>query len=33
MGDLLRRLSGWLWPAPDTHALAALDGGPGPEPR
>ena len=31
MADLLRRLRRWLWPDhPD--ALAALDGGPGPEP-
>lgn len=33
MPDLLRRLAGWLWPIPDPHAIAALDGGPGPEQR
>lgn len=31
MRELLRRFVGWLFPPVDPNALAALDGGPGPE--
>jgi len=33
ISDRLRRIVGWLLPAADVDALAALDGGPGPEPE
>lgn len=33
MRDLIRRIVAWLFPPHDPDALAALDGGPGPEPK
>ncbi|HMJ75148.1 MAG TPA: hypothetical protein VK507_04200 [Iamia sp.] len=33
ISDRLRRIVGWLLPPADVDALAALDGGPGPEPE
>lgn len=32
MADLLRRFARWFFPSADPDAIAALDGGPGPEP-